>query len=426
MSLATPGLTSRERAEIGRRHVDRLLAGSLPILVAIWVFSGGFVIIEPSPYEVVFLLTLAVGLVGGLRLCRGTLPVLYLTMAFAPFAVLSVYQMRYQPVLDGLIYNLVTIFLFVTTYFAANFVAQSPLRHMRLIAKAYIAVALVAAVIGTLAYMGLLPGEGVFLLYGRAKALFKDPNVFGPFLILPAMIVLQRVLLGRGSAVAWNAIAYLVLFVGVFVSFSRGAWGHLAASSALVFFLAFYLEASAREKVRLLLFAVGGTMVLAGALAILLSIPVVADLFVHRFSLTQSYDTGETGRFGRIWYTIEVALLNPLGIGPLEYGYMRIAEQPHNTYLNVPLSYGWGGALAYYALVAWTTLAALKRLAQRSANRVLLIPVFATFIPMLMLSAIIDTDHWRHWFLVTGLVWGVCAGYGITVPEQRGKQRALP
>jgi hypothetical protein len=24
-------------------------------------------------------------------------------------------------------------------------------------------------------------------------------------------------------------------------------------------------------------------------------------------------------------------------------------------------------------------------------------------------SAIIDTDHWRHWFLLVGLIWGVSA-----------------
>ncbi|SDG70570.1 O-antigen ligase family protein [Pelagibacterium luteolum] len=426
MTVSSPGLVGRDRPELGRAFIAGVLRKALPVIVALWVFSGGFVIVEPSPYEVMFLAAFGLALIGGLRLSRGTLPVLYVTLAFTPFAIIAVFQMRYQSVTDGLIYNLVTIFLFVTTYFAANFVAQAPYRHMRLIAHSYVVVAIIASCVGTLAYLGLLPGEGVFLLYGRAKAFFKDPNVYGPFLMLPAMFVLQRALLGQGKSVAWNGLAYLVIFIGVFVSFSRGAWGHLAASSAMLFFLIFFLESSGRDKVRLLLFAVGGTMVLAAALAALLSIPAVADLFVHRFSLTQSYDTGETGRFGRIWYTIEVALLNPLGIGPLEYGYMRIEEQPHNTYLNVPLSYGWGGALAYYSLVVWTTVVGLTCLARRSVNRTLLIPVFATFLPMLILSGIIDTDHWRHWFLVAGLVWGVCAGYRVVDPAQLRLRRSLP
>ncbi|WP_417581228.1 O-antigen ligase family protein [Pelagibacterium sp.] len=421
MTLALPGQTALAQSDRGRAWFGASANKALGLIVGIWIFSGGFVIVEPSPYEVMFLLAFAVALAGGLQLRRETLPLLVVIIMFTPFALISPFFMRYQDITDGLIFNLVTIFLMVTSYFAANFVAQAPLAHMRLIAKAYIGIALITSVVGTLAYMGLLPGEDVFLRFGRAKAFFKDPNVYGPFLILPAMFVLQRVLLSTNRRTAiLNGLAYLIIFVGVFVSFSRGAWGHLAASSLLIYALVFILEASAREKVRLLLLAVGGLMVLAFAMSVLLSIPVVADLFTQRFSLTQSYDTGELGRFGRIWYTLDLALTNPWGIGPLEYGYLRITEQPHNTYLNIALTYGWGGAIAYYLLVGSTLVAGSKALAG-ATYRPLLIPVFATFVPMIALSGIIDTDHWRHWFLVTGLVWGICAASstGKAVPGRQ-------
>ncbi len=421
MTLALPASSSLGRSERGRAWLGASAKRALGLLVGIWIFSGGFVIFEPSPYEVTFLLAFAVALAGGLQLRRETLPLLLIVVAFTPFALIAPFFTLYQDVLDGLIFNLVTIFLLITSYFAANFVAQAPHAHMRLIANAYVGIALITSAVGTLAYMGLLPGEEVLLRFGRAKAFFNDPNVYGPFLILPAMFALQRVLLGTGRSSLWNGIAYLVIFIGVFVSFSRGAWGHLAASSLLVFALVFFLEASAREKVRLLLIAIGGLMLLAAAMAVLLSIPVVSDLFTQRFSLTQSYDTGELGRFGRIWYTIDVALSHPWGIGPLEYGYLRVTEQPHNTYLNVALTYGWGGALVYYLLVGSTLAAGAKALVRQS-NRPLLIPVFATFVPMIALSAIIDTDHWRHWFLVTGLVWGVCAASR----HATGQRRELP
>ncbi|WP_332714815.1 O-antigen ligase family protein [Pelagibacterium mangrovi] len=425
MTVALPGADEAGRRLLGQAWVGGSARKALGFIVALWIFSGGFVIVEPSPYEVMFIIAFTVALAGGLKLHRDTLPVLIITLAFAPFALISPFFMRYQGVLDGLIFNLVTIFLLITSYFAANFVAQSPHTHMRLIAKAYVAIAVITALVGALAYIGILPGEDFFLRFGRAKAFFNDPNVYGPFLMLPAAIVLQRTLLGTGRAALWNGLAYLVIFIGVFVSFSRGAWGHLAATSLLVFAMAFFLEASAREKVRLLLIAIGGIMVLAAAMAVLLSIPVVAELFAHRFTLTQSYDTGETGRFGRIWYTLDLALNNPWGIGPLEFGYLRISEQPHNTYTNVLLTYGWGGALAYYVLVGWTLLIGGKTLFRPSPHRTLLIPVFATFVPMILLSGIIDTDHWRHWFLVTGLVWGICAAYGA--PDRSGgAARFLP
>lgn len=425
MTVALPGDVGLDRRPLGQAWAGETARKALGVIVALWIFSGGFVLFEPSPYEVMFIIAFAVALMGGLKLHRDTLPLLLVVLAFTPFALISTFFMRYQPVLDGLIFNLVTIFLLITSYFAANFVAQSPFAHMRLIAKAYIAIALITSVVGALAYVGILPGEDVFLRFGRAKAFFNDPNVYGPFLILPAAILLQRTLLWTGRSALWAGLAYLVIFVGVFVSFSRGAWGHLAGSSLLVFAMVFLLEASAREKVRLLLVAIGGIMVLAAAMAVLLSIPVVAELFTHRFALTQSYDTGELGRFGRIWYTLDLALNNPWGIGPLEYGYLRISEQPHNTYANVLLTYGWGGGLAYYVLVGWTLLVGGKTLLRPSPHRTLLIPVFATFVPMIMLSGIIDTDHWRHWFLVTGLVWGICAAYGTPVANGRSA-RLLP
>lgn len=408
MSATLQASALPDRSALGRAWFSKLAQKALAISVALWIFSGGFVLIEPSPYEVMFVVTFGIALVGGLKLHRGTLPLLYVLLAFTPFALISVFFVRYQEVSAGLLFNLVTIFLLVTSYFIANFVAQAPARHMRLINRSYVAIALIAAMVGILAYIGLLPGENVFLRFGRAKAFFKDPNVYGPFLIFPTMVVLQQALLGNSRQTAWNGLAYLVLFIGIFVSFSRGAWAHLAASTALVFVMVFVLEATARQQVRLLLIAIGGVMAVALALAALLSIPEVAEFFLQRFSL-QSYDTGETGRFGRNWYTLELAISNPWGIGPLEYSFLRISEQPHNTYANVLLTYGWGGALAYYALVGWTLVVGGRAIILPSPNRQLLIPVFATFLPMILLSAIIDTDHWRHWFLVTGLVWGLCA-----------------
>ncbi len=410
------------RSSVGRAYFTARMQALLRVLVALWIFSGAFVLIEPSPYEVMFIAAFGVALAGALKLHRNTLPLLALVLLFVPFALIAVFQVRYLDVSDALLFTLVTIFLMITSYFVANFVAQSPLDHMRLIGKAYIAAALIASIVGTLAYLGLLPGEGIFLLYGRAKAFFKDPNVFGPFLILPAMFVLQRALLGTPRQAFLGGAIYLVLFVGVFVSFSRGAWGHLAASSALVFFLCFFLEARAQDKVRMLLLALGGVMLLAAALMALLSIESVSELFVHRFSLTQSYDTGETGRFGRIGYALDLALVNPWGLGPLEFSYLRITELPHNTYINVIHAYGWGGAFAYFVLVGMTLWRGMSALARRSPNRLLLIPVFSTVVPLFLLAGIIDTDHWRHWFLLVGLVWGITAGYDAVVPDQKRRR----
>lgn len=394
--------------EAGQAFVRKKAQRLLDVLVAMWIFSGGIVLFEPSPYELMFVLVLPVAIMAGLGLYRSTLGLLAIILAFTPFAVIAVFQVQFTPISDALIFTLVTIFLLITSYFAANYVAEDTTRRMRLVMAAYTAIAVILAIIGTLAYLRLMPGADFFLRYGRAKATFKDPNVFAPFLILPAMFALQRVLLLRG----WPAIIaggiYLILFVGVFVSFSRAAWGHFAASSMITLFLVFLLEAGARDKVRIMMMSMVGAAMLVVALGGLLSIPSVYKLFETRFA-TQSYDTGETGRFGRQGYAFELALDHPWGLGPGEFRNLRIIEEPHNVYVSVLHNYGWGGGILFIALIGMTLWKGFGTLLRPSPYRLIAIPLVATFSMLAAESAIIDSDHWRHLFLLIGLVWGVAS-----------------
>jgi hypothetical protein len=378
----------------------------LDVLVAFWIFTGCLVFVEPSPYEVSFLLVLPVAFMAGMGLYRSTLGLLLIFLGFIPFALIGAFQVRIMDVSDALVFVIVTIFLLLTTYFVANYVAENTERRMRLVMGAYTFAALLSAVIGTLAYLRLMPGADTFLLYGRAKAMFNDPNVFGPFLVLPAMFALQRVLLCTGRRAFWSVVVYMVLFVGVFASFSRAAWGHFAFSSIITLVLCFWLEARAHEKLRILLLSLLGLGMLVVALGGLLSIPSVASFFETR-TAEQSYDSGETGRFGRQGYAWELAVANPWGLGPKEFSYMRITELPHNVYVNVLHAYGWGGGAMYYLLVLSTLWLAFSSLARPSPFRPMMIPLVATFPMLVGESAIIDSDHWRHYFLVAGLVWGI-------------------
>ncbi|MBU1173821.1 MAG: O-antigen ligase family protein [Alphaproteobacteria bacterium] len=426
MAVDASGLAA-PHAGPGTGHPVRVLAAAmLPGLVAIWVFSGGFVLIEPAPYEALFLLVLGAAFLGGMWLYRGTLGLFLLLVVFLPFAVIAAFQARHFELKDTFIYLCITVYLWLTAYVTANFVADDPGRHTALIVRAYTAVAVLSALVGTLAYLGLMPFEEYFLRYGRAKAAFEDPNVFAPFLVLPAVFAAQALFLQRGRAAVLAALVLVILITGVFVSFSRGAWGHLFASGVLSFGLIFFIEARARDKVRMLLLALVGGAGLVVLIAALLSIDNVRELFLERFTLTENYDTGTTGRFGRQSYAFDLALSNPWGIGAKEFTALRIVEEPHNTYVNVLLVYGWGGGLAYIAMIGMTLWRALSRLATRSPSRIALIALVATYIPLITEAAIIDTDHWRHFFLITGLIWGVTAGYGGVAARRSSGASAQP
>lgn len=380
---------------------------ALLVVVWLWVFSGGIILVEPSFYELLFVLVLALAIASGMRLFSSVTPLLLLAVPFAGFALIAAFQVRYTSLTDSFVFVSVTIFLLLTTYFVANFVAEAPHKRTQIILQAYTAVAVVSAAIGLLAYLQLLPGAELFLRYDRAKGMFKDPNVYGPFLVPPAMFVLRDLFFQRKNRLI-NGAAFLLLMVGVFVSFSRAAWGNFAVSALLVFFLCFWLEARAREKVRMLAFAIAGGLVILLIFAGLLSVPAVSSLFEQRASVAQDYDTGETGRFGRQGYAFDLALSHPWGLGPTEFPNLRITEQPHNTYATVIHAYGWGGGALYYVLVLLTLWRGLSGLLYPD-KRALLIPALAAYIPLVVQSGVIDTDHWRHYFLIVGLIWGVCA-----------------
>jgi O-antigen ligase len=416
---AEPG-TAQPSKFTGITHIARL---GLVVLVPLWIFSGGFVFIEPSAYELLFVPVLVLLFLAGVPLPRRLLPYLGIIIVFMPPAMAAVFMAKFNSFGANLTYTVITIYLMLTGFAVALYVAENPFARVRRITMAYIAAALVVGLIGLGAYFGVLPRPDLFMEYGRARGTFKDPNVYGPFFMLPLAFVSQRILMGRGKGLIVNLVIFLVLFLAMFVSFSRGAWGHFVVTVAMVFALSYFLEAGKRARQRLLALAVAGVVAGVALMAGLLSVPKVRDLFDVRASVVQQYDAGARGRFGRQSYAAEIVLNNPLGIGPVQFRNLKIKEEPHNTYLKVMMDYGWLGGAAFIALILMTYSRAIRSLAIPSPNRKLLIPLFATFVPLTIEAAIIDVDHWRHFPLIMGLIWGVTASYHKTRKADAG---ALP
>lgn len=423
-AVSRNGQTSPDAArDRGHAYMHALASKTFVGSVWLWVFSGGIILFEPSPYELLFLLVLCLAAAARMNIYFSTSPLLLLCMPFSGFALIAAFQVRYTSLTDALVFVAVTVFLLFTSFFAANFIAEAPRQRMAIVRQAYVTIAVISAVIGLLAYLRVLPSAEMFLLYDRAKAMFEDPNVYGPFLVLPAMLVLRDLLMQHRHRLINGAIA-LLLMIGVFVSFSRAAWGHFALSSVLVFALCFWLEAQATNKVRMLIIALVGGLIVVVSFAGLLSVPAIGSFFEQRASATQDYDTGETGRFGRQGYAFELALSHPWGLGPKEFPHLRIQEQPHNTYVTVIQAYGWGGGLCYYLLVVLTLWRGIGGL-RDPTRRDLLIPVIAVYIPLVIQSGIIDTDHWRHYFLVVGLIWGITANTTVNANRRKGNLAGL-
>jgi O-antigen ligase len=129
-------------------------------------------------------------------------------------------------------------------------------------------------------------------------------------------------------------------------------------------------------------------------------------MFQQRAKLTQSYDVGSGGRFGLQEKAVEAVLENPAGMGPFEFARVYGGQQ-HNAYFQAFLVYGWIGGLAYVLLVVLTVVIGFRQSIVATPWQPYLIAALGTFCGEAFESFVVDTDHWRHYFLALGLVWGL-------------------
>ncbi|MGD9476948.1 O-antigen ligase family protein [Shinella sp. G-2] len=379
------------------------VAGSL--LVSVGVFLSGFVISEPAPYELFMAGLIGLWAIVGLRISRGVTPLLVLVVLFNVGGALSLTVM--DDLSGGPMYVAVSLFLALSSVFFAAIIEAKHSR-LELIFRAWVASALITSLLGILGYFHAFPGAEAFTLYDRAKGAFQDPNVFGPFLVAPSLYLVHGLLVGRLVAAPLKVIGLLILALGLFLSFSRAAWGlYLFCVVALVFVM-LLKERTGAFRLKILILSLSAAAVLILALVVALQFDKVANLFSSRTQLVQDYDGGHLGRFERHRIGFLMAMERPLGIGPMVFSKM-FPEDEHNIYLKSLTTYGWLGFLCYLILIAWTLSAAFKRLLRDRPWQPFLMIAFITLLGHSAIGFVIDTDHWRHFYLLLGVVWGCLA-----------------
>jgi hypothetical protein len=281
--------------------------------------------------------------------------------------------------------------------------------------------AVITSLAGILGYFHLVPGgDDLLTLYGRARGLFKDPNVLGAFLILPALLALQCILLDRFAKAARATVVFGIIALAILLSFSRAAWGQLLVTSAFVVALSLLTSRTQSGRAKIVLIAVIAALAAALLLSVLLSFDSVGSLFRERASFDQSYDEGRFGRFGRHILGFELALDTPFGIGPLQFGKI-FPEDTHNSFLNAFMSGGWLSGVCYPALSFTTIVMGFRYLFVRTPWQRAYIAFFAAFLGSFVESFIIDTDHWRHYFLILGTMWGMFAATQLYARSATGE-----
>lgn len=386
-----------DRSAIDAKLVALVSAGA----VGLGVLLSGFVVFEPAPYELYMVALIAVWALFGLRISRTVAPLLVLLVVFNLGGVLSVLQMA--DIKDTPLYIAVSLFLAFTAVFFAAVVERQPSLYP-LIFKAWIVAATLTSVLGVAGYFHAFPGAELFTKYDRAAGAFQDPNVFGPYLTLPALWLMARIMTGRIIDMPRLVLPLLFIVFAIFLSFSRGAWGLFAFSAILTIFMLLVQNPNPAFRMRILVMAMIAIALIAVALVIALQFPQISDLFFTRAKLEQDYDSARLGRFARHAIGFLLAMERPFGIGPLEFG-LTYGEDTHNMWLKALMDYGWLGFASWVLMIVWTLAGGLRSILRRTPWQPYVTCAWATVAGHVMLGNVIDTDHWRHLYLLIGLVW---------------------
>ncbi|MDB5511223.1 MAG: polymerase [Enterovirga sp.] len=373
-------------------------------LFALFIFFTCFTFVRPSPYDFIALPAMTVWVVLGVRLHRAVMPFVALLLVYKFSLVAAL--IPYFAEVDPTVWTLQSLYLMITALFFVMFFGHETGRRVELAFKAYLASCLVAAVAGIVSYFtdtGIL-----FVMDGRAAGVFEDPNVLGSFLILGVLYLLRDLLTGEGRHPVLAASGLLLLLSALFLSFSRGAWAASVIGIALTVAFTMWSKPG-RIRRRIVGLAMLGAIAVALLLAGLLSIGDVAERFSDRAQLTQDYDEGVTGRFGNQLRSIPMLLERPEGFGPLRFR-LVFGLEPHNSYIGGFANGGWLGGLAFLGLVLVTVYVGLRLCFLPSPYQRQAQIAVPTVIVFFLQAFQIDIDHWRHVYIMLGVVWGLEAG----------------
>ena len=293
----------------------------------------------------------------------------------------------------------ITLYMVVLAVWLTSYLNTT--ERTRRVVGAYIAGAAAFALLAVLALFVAYPGHD--LLAGesasRAQGLFKDPNVFGPFLIPAALILLEESLRPRlfGLRRAVSVALLAVLVLGIVFAYSRAAWLNLVVA-VFVMLAVMALRADAGRSAAGALALIAAVAAVGGATVVLTG----SAGFLQERAQIQSYDTQ---RFSAQRTGVELAEQHALGIGARSVANASPVSA-HSIYVRVLAEQGPLGLAVLVMLLGGTLLiAGANAVSGRDAYGVGAAVLLGAWCGLLANSAFVDTLHWRHLWFVAALIW---------------------
>lgn len=273
--------------------------------------------------------------------------------------------------------------------------------------RGYVWGAVVATIINLLGYWHVLPIAELVPVYGgvRLQGLFKDPNVYAPYLLFPLLILLASLLSSNWTIrfrPKWLVGASaLLLGTAIFFAYSRGAW--IGTGVAIVVYGMLRVMRSPRLLPRQLLLIAGLGIVMWSAWGML---PEEQRLFFEQRVHLQEYDAirFETQRAG--WDRAGETPL--LGHGPLTTT-LELGLGTHNVFLQMLYEHGVLGLASFVGFfgIAVGTAVSYALFAKEEFVVHWAAIVAAVIAGTLVTSLGVDSTHWRHVWLLAGFGWAL-------------------
>jgi hypothetical protein len=393
-------------------------------MVALFIFSGVISVIEPSPYDFMSLIAIPLWFIGGFRVHAALVPILFMYTFFelAGFISLIPYWSERDPVL----YQFQSLYLYVTAVFFSVFFSERTLERAELCLKAYAVGAVACSVFGLISYFDVAGMYDKFVtVEGRVNGTFKDPNVYGSYMVLAAAYLMHGTILGNKRTLLVTIPSLAAVCIGVFLSFSRGSWGATLLAMVVVTIAAYVTSDNPRTRRRIVWMSAAAIAI--GLIAIL---AVLADddarkFFLMRATLTQEYDEGVTGRFGNQLRSLPMLPNLPFGFGPLRFRTVFELD-PHNSFIGAFANEGWMGGFVWIMMTIMSTFVGFRLMTTPSPYRRLAQIFFPALFATMLQGFQIDIDHWRQLYIMLGAVWGLEAARQRWVATQAAAAAEAP
>lgn len=363
-------------------------------LVLVTFCTFGFVRYEPAPFDILLMMLLALGLMTGRLRWR---PSKRSALQVGLWGLIVANLLSAVPVIPlsqclrflGITLYVLVIFCFVRMYAVEQ-------RAVRFLLVGYTVGAVFNVLLVLFGLIGLSQPDMVLRFATRAVGFFKDPNVYGPFLVMPMLWLIDQIVQRPLSPARTGSLLFLVglLGTGTMLSLSRAAWINLAFSLGLYF--PFLLSRGSREQT---------TRFLVLAIALVVATVLIFQGFglIDDALARLGFKGYDKTRFGVQRGGVVAGLTHPIGVGPGQW------PNTHSLYARTLAEHGLLGFISLGLLIGGLTVPLVRRIWQHShavdkeilSDRVLL----ASIGGQLVNSLVIDSIHWRHLWMLFGLAW---------------------